>query len=125
MSDDAVTATLTTAEIISRLRAMPSPTRLAAAERLEQLTDEVADAQDEIADALTEIERLTAERDSAGDEMERLAAERDALRAAIVRHRENVWGSGPVRHDEDEALYAALAGRPEPDVVNERDAEHG
>lgn len=34
------TATLTTAEIVSRLRALPSPTRLAAAERLERLTTE-------------------------------------------------------------------------------------
>lgn len=72
MSDDTVTAELTTAEIISRLRAMPSPTRLAAAERLEQLTDEIGDAQ-------IEMDRLAAERDSAGDEMERLTAERDAL----------------------------------------------
>ncbi|CAL8972726.1 hypothetical protein RHODGE_RHODGE_00985 [Rhodoplanes serenus] len=125
MSDDAVTTTLTTAEIVSRLRALPSPTRLAAAERLERLTDEIDDAQDEIADAQIEMGRLEAERDSARDEMERLTAERDALRVAIVRHRDRVWGSGPVGHDEDEALYAALAGRPEPDVVNERDADHG
>ncbi|MTW19435.1 hypothetical protein GJ689_24905 [Rhodoplanes serenus] len=65
--------TLTTAEIASRLRAMPSPTRL------ERLTDEIDDAQDEIADAQIEMGRLEAERDSARDEMERLTAECDAL----------------------------------------------
>lgn len=103
MSDDAVTATLTTAEIISRLRAKSWPLWLADVERLE------------IISSLNE----------ARDEMERLTAERDALRAAIVRHRENVWGSGPVGHDEDEALYAVLAGGSEPGVINKRDAEHG
>lgn len=30
------------------------------------------------------------------------------LRKAIETHRRNVWGSGPVGHDEDAALYAAL-----------------
>lgn len=63
--------------------------------------------------------------EDAAYQLERLTAERDALRAAIVRHRERVWGFGPVGHDEDEALYAVLAGGSEPGVINERDAEHG
>jgi len=36
-------------------------------------------------------------------------AERDRLREAIKTHRHNVWGEGPVEHDEDRELYAVLA----------------
>ena len=41
-----------------------------------------------------------------------LAKADDALAAmvmAIQTHRDNVWGSGEVKHDEDVALYDALA----------------
>ena len=64
---------------------------------------------------------------TAAEIVSHLTAERDALRAAIVRHRERVWGSGTVGHDEDEALYAVLAGRSDwaEDDTSKRDAKHG
>lgn len=37
-----------------------------------------------------------------------LLAELDRLREAIETHRRNVWGAGPVEHDEDRELYAVL-----------------
>ena len=40
----------------------------------------------------------------AADEIER-------LKAAISLHRQNVWGDGPVDHDEDVELYRALEDR--------------
>lgn len=105
--------TLTTAEIVSRLRAMPSPTRLAAADRLEQLTDEVGDAQ-------IEMSRLEAERDSARGEMERLAAERDVLRAALSRIALGDGYYGAQAREYKQVARAALAGQPEPAVVGPR-----
>lgn len=36
----------------------------------------------------------------------------DALRAAIQTHRHNVWGDGPVGHDEDDQLYKVLEVKP-------------
>ena len=38
----------------------------------------------------------------------KLKAENERLRAAINRHRNNVWGTCPVGHDEDVELYAAV-----------------
>lgn len=32
----------------------------------------------------------------------------ERVEAAIRRHRLNVWGEGPIDHDEDEALYGVL-----------------
>ena len=39
-----------------------------------------------------------------------LRGENAELRAAIASHKRNVWGDGPVGHDEDVALYGAMRG---------------
>lgn len=44
-----------------------------------------------------------------GSREAKLLAERDALRAAIERHRHDLWGSSSVDHSDDVRLYAALA----------------
>lgn len=42
------------------------------------------------------------------DKITALKARVEELESAIRRHRENVWGEAPVKHDEDIELYAVL-----------------
>ena len=41
--------------------------------------------------------------------MARVVAERDRMREAVEKHRDRIWGTEPVQHDEDVELYAACA----------------
>ena len=53
-----------------------------------------------------------------GSREAKLLAERDALRAAIERHRHDLWGSGSVDHSDDVRLYAALAALADGEASN-------
>lgn len=77
-------------------------------ERLGQAADQACAAQDIIA-LLADLE--AASRSRVEHAKKRGQAQRSAeeyLRAAIERHRMDVWGSGPVKHDCDTELYGAL-----------------
>ncbi|MBI5112900.1 MAG: hypothetical protein HZA68_13105 [Rhodovulum sp.] len=119
MSDDvtAKLATLTTAEIISLLRGLPSPTGLAAAERLERLTDE--------------MERLTVDRDAAvhrADEAWMKAERLTAERLAFGHHRLVIGGDGEkiacVYGPPSAANARLIAAAPETAAERVRQLEH-